>query len=426
MSTIQRSMGFFSVVAMVLSLQLGSGIFVLPSLLAPYGIWGIGSWLIAGAGAMVLCHVFSALASHHPMVGGPHVYIGQAFGKRWAFYVGWTYWVLGWLASAPLIVLALHSLQNMMGDFGVIGRIFAQCGILWALMLLNIRGSQLSGLGERIFALLKMLPLIVLPLISMPFWQKDILMAPIEASPLESLNGASLLTFWGFVGLEGGTTIADSVKNPKKIIPRALFCGTLIAMAIYMVNTASILSIVPRDILLSASNCYGAMLDRSLGLGWGKIIDTTVFIVCIGSLNSWILAGGQVVATCSKSRLLPDFFGKINGHDSPAVGIKITTGCLLACVMVMQNQTLYDQIQTMIGLSTALYIGIYILSVGALMALIRRDGLGNGWLLRCSIGLSLVFCIWILFSLSTIVLLFSTLIPASGYLLSRIFHWPVR
>ena len=288
MSTNTRSLGFFSVVAMVVSLQLGSGIFMLPSFLSPYGFWGISSWLISGLGAIVLCHVFSALSQAHPMVGGPHVYIGAAFGKRWSFYVGWTYWVLGWLASAPLVMLAVESLENLLHPwivFGGFSRLILQCMVLWALMMLNIRGSQVSGLGERLLGLLKLLPLLLLPLISIPFWNMDLLMAPIPDTPMVALKDASLLTFWGFVGLEAGATIADCVHNPKKTIPRALFWGTLMALFIYIINTTSILSVVPRDILMKTTSSYGALLDQCCGTGWGKLIDLTIFLVCIGSIR---------------------------------------------------------------------------------------------------------------------------------------------
>lgn len=412
----KRSLGLFSVIAMVLSLQLGSGMFFLPRLLAPQGVWGLLSWILAGAGALALCHVFSALAQAHPMAGGPQVYIQKALGKTTAFYVGWTYWILGWLGSCPLLMLAVKSLENMMGQpLGAGQYLGVQCLILWSLMMLNIRGSQLSGLGERIFALLKMLPLLILPLISLPFWDKSLLMAPVKSTPFSALNAATLLTFWGFVGLEAGTTLADSVKNPEKIIPRALFYGTLLAIGIYMFNTCAILSVVPRDILQKASNSYATLLEHILGPGWGKIIDATVFIVCLGSLNSWILAGGQVMANCAQSGLFLAFFGKTNAYNSPSVGIQVTTGCLFLCTLFTLNPNTYREIQRVIHVSTGLYMGIYLLCIVALMVL--RKGQKRSWLLNLSMATSGIFCLWILHSLSKDILTYCLVIPMIGMML---------
>jgi APA family basic amino acid/polyamine antiporter len=426
MSSPQRSLGIFSVIAMVLSLQLGSGTFLLPNQLAPYGIWGVLSWLIAGTGAMALCHVFSALAAAHPMDGGPHLYIDHAFGKRWAFYAGWTYWVLGWIASAPLIILAMDSLGNLVGDLGEVGRFLGPCILLWFTLVLNIRGSKLSGLGELIFAVLKITPLFLLPLLSIPFWKTELLLAPVAAPPLSALNAASLLTFFCFTGLEAGTTVADCVKNPRKTIPRGLFFGTLVVMTIYIINTVGIFSTLSKDIILANPNSYRPLLDHCLGIGWGKIMDATIFIVCVGSLNAWILAGGQVMATGAKHGLFPAVFGTMNRYNSPAIGVKITTGCLLACILFMRNKTINDQIHMIIEFATALYIPIYILSIAALVALIRRGDISKGWLLYGSIGTSLAFCFWLLSSLAPMMLLGCTIIPLSGYVLAWAFSWPVR
>ena len=84
----KRELGFFSVVALVIGVQLGSAMFLLPSQLAPYGKWGVMSWGITGTGALALCQVFAALARYMPRVGGPHIYVRHAFGHRTAFYVG--------------------------------------------------------------------------------------------------------------------------------------------------------------------------------------------------------------------------------------------------------------------------------------------------------------------------------------------------
>ena len=428
MSNAPRSLGLFSVIAMVASLQLGFGIFILPSLLSPYGFWGISSWLISGLGAIALCHVFSALSAH-PMVGGPHVYIEQAFGKRLGFYAGWTYWVLSWLASAPLVMCAVDSLKNLLHPwlaFNPLLVLILQCTVLWALMMLNIRGSQISGLGERLLGVLKLLPLLLLPLISIPFWNMDLLMEPKAHPPMMSLSSASLITFWGFVGLEAGTTIVDCVENPKKTIPRALFFGTLLVLFTYIINTTSILSVVPGDILMKTSNSYGALLDRCCGTGWGKLIDLTIFLVCIGSLNSWILASGYILASGAKSQIFPSFFGQTNRYNSPDTGIKLTATCLLLCVIIMHNETLSKKIQIMIELSTALYMGIYLLSVAALFYMIRHNRIQKKTLLMGSAFLSALFCVWIIWSLSYPVILGSLLIPLIGYGFARLFRWPVQ
>ena len=58
-----EKMGFWSVFAIVSGAQIGSGIFMLPAALAPYGIYGLFGWLISTCGALSLCFVFASLLS---------------------------------------------------------------------------------------------------------------------------------------------------------------------------------------------------------------------------------------------------------------------------------------------------------------------------------------------------------------------------
>ena len=46
----KQKMNFFSVIAFVIGLQLGSALFLLPEQLVPYGAWGALSWLVSGIG----------------------------------------------------------------------------------------------------------------------------------------------------------------------------------------------------------------------------------------------------------------------------------------------------------------------------------------------------------------------------------------
>jgi APA family basic amino acid/polyamine antiporter len=420
-----REMGFWSAFALVVNLQLGSAMFLLPGPLCAYGLWGALSWLVTGTGALALCHVFSTLAMHAPMVGGPHTYIRQAFGNRWGFYTGWTYWVVAWISSIPLIIIGTDALEHLIGDCGTWGRLSIQIIALWALMSLNIRGSKLSGMGEVVFSILKVFPLVMIPLFGLYFFDPHVLTKPVAMTPFSALSSASLLTFWGFVGLEAGTTISDCVKNPGKMIPRALFFGTLLVVILYLINTVVIFGSVPRHLLAESTNAYSALFQHTLGCGWDRAIQVLVFIMCFGSLNSWLLASGQVALSAANSGLFPSFFNQINGKSSPVMGIKITTFCLMICVFLLCNKSFAHPIDALIKLSVTLLIMIYVVVAGALIKFIRAKKIAYSTLLCCSLTISLVFCLWTLVTTDGPTIIGSLLIPITGYIIARLFGWPV-
>src|SRR4249919_710591 len=82
-----RQLGFWMCVALVVGNMIGSGIFLLPASLAPYGLSSVLGWLLTAAGAVILAYVFSGLSRAFPNTEGPYAYTRIAFGDLVAFMV---------------------------------------------------------------------------------------------------------------------------------------------------------------------------------------------------------------------------------------------------------------------------------------------------------------------------------------------------
>lgn len=422
----KKELGFFSVVALVVGLQLGSAMFLLPHQLAPYGIWALISWAIAGTGALALCRVFAALAHHSSRMGGPHVYVDEAFGKRAAFYVGWSYWIISWLSSVPVLLLVISSLEHLIGDLGNMGRLCTEAVILISIMMINLRGAALAGVGEIIFSTLKSLPMIIIPLLSFSYWNTDYLFAPSSHPPLFSLNAASLLTFWGFIGLEAGTTIANYVKNSAVVVPKALFWGTSLVIFIYVFNTIAVMSTIPPDILKSSTNTYSVLLEIIGGTWSGKIVSLLVVVMCLGTLNSWLLASGQIAMVAAREGLFPVFLGKTNKYQSPGIAVAFTAIALFLCMILLQNKTIHEQLNQLINLSTSIFIMIYMIVAVALVKFIIHKKIPSSAAVWTAACISLLFCFWSVATTEPKILISSLIIPFMGFVLSFVFKWPVR
>ena len=103
----RRTFGFWICLALVMGNMIGSGVFLLPAALAPYGWNAILGWAITIAGALCLAFVFASLARQFPRAGGPYAYTREAFGRAPAFAVAWSYWISVWTATATIAVAAV-------------------------------------------------------------------------------------------------------------------------------------------------------------------------------------------------------------------------------------------------------------------------------------------------------------------------------
>src|SRR5262245_35289519 len=97
-----NAIGFWTAVALVMGNMIGSGVFLLPSALAPYGGLALAGWIVSAAGSMCLALVFARLARQSPDAGGPYAYTRRSFGDLAGFLVAWGYWVSIWCANAAL------------------------------------------------------------------------------------------------------------------------------------------------------------------------------------------------------------------------------------------------------------------------------------------------------------------------------------
>ena len=69
-----RKLGFWMCAALVVGNMIGSGIFLLPASLAPYGLNSVVAWGFTATGAMIIAVIFATLGRAFPTACGPYDY----------------------------------------------------------------------------------------------------------------------------------------------------------------------------------------------------------------------------------------------------------------------------------------------------------------------------------------------------------------
>jgi basic amino acid/polyamine antiporter, APA family len=98
------SFGLPAATALVVGSIIGTGVFALPSALAPYGPIAIIAFVIVTIGAIALAVTFGHLTKRVPGSGGPYVYAREAFGEFAGFINAWSYWITAWAGNAAIAV----------------------------------------------------------------------------------------------------------------------------------------------------------------------------------------------------------------------------------------------------------------------------------------------------------------------------------
>jgi basic amino acid/polyamine antiporter, APA family len=333
-----RVLGFWAAVSIVMGNMIGSGVFLLPSSLASYRGLSLAGWAVSAGGAVLLALVFARLARQLPATGGLYAYTRAAFGDFAGFLVAWGYWlsIVGTLAA-----LAVAFVGYLDPFIPSVVRAPAAAGILaivtvWLVIGVNIAGVGLAGRVQIVTTGLKLLPLAVVGVGGLIYFQGQAFTMPSTATtPMgNQLLTVVTLTLWAFLGLECATIPAGSVRDPARTIPRATVLGTVITAIVYIVSTVGVMSLVDPDVLATSTAPFADAAAQLIGGAGGQIVALGAAISCFGALNGWALMAAQLPMAAAADGLFPAVFGQLSGRGTPARGM-IVAGVLATALVAM-------------------------------------------------------------------------------------------
>ena len=331
-----KSLGLAACTAIVVGNMVGSGFYLSPSAVAPYGNLAIIIWMVMGVGAICLGLSFAKLARIAPATGGPYAFTRLAYGDFAGFLIAWGYWISIW-ASLPVIAIAF---AGVIVDFvpalkGRVAIVIITLAAIWGVVLVNLRGVHAAGLMAEITTYAKLVPFAAVILFGLFY---------IEPANLSEFNpsGVSLwqasaalapLTMFAFLGLESATVPAGDVRNPERTIPRSTVLGISIAAALYVLGTIAVMGLIPRNELVNSLAPFSDAARVMWGPAGEIAISAAVVLSSIGALNGWTLLMGQVPMAAARDGLFPPLFGRLSARNVPAVGIIVSA--LMATVLVL-------------------------------------------------------------------------------------------
>src|SRR5262252_3115147 len=89
-----RRLGVLDATAIIIGIVIGSGIFVLPNVIArslPSAPAILGVWVVAGLLSFFGALAYAELGAMLPATGGQYIYLREAYGPACAFVCGWTF-----------------------------------------------------------------------------------------------------------------------------------------------------------------------------------------------------------------------------------------------------------------------------------------------------------------------------------------------
>jgi APA family basic amino acid/polyamine antiporter len=376
-----RKVGLFIATALVVGNMVGSGVFLLPSSLAPFGGISLLGWLFTSAGAAVVALLLAGLARRLPRAGGPYAFTREGLGRLPAFLVAWGYWISIWSGNAAISVAFvgyLAAFHPPLAQSPALGAGTALAAV-WFLTGVNALGVREAGIVQVLTTVLKLLPLLAVGTLGLLFLNPDhfVPFNPSAQPTVSAVTATATLTLWAFVGLESATIPADSVKNPARTIPRATVLGTLVAALVYVLATVGVMGALPAGELAGSTAPFADAAARMWG-GWARpAVAFGAAVSAFGALNGWILLQGQMPLAAARDGLFPGVFGKVSRRGTPVAGLVISSVLVTGLMALNFTASLVDQFTFIILLATLSTLIPYIFSSLAELAMVARERMAD-------------------------------------------------
>jgi basic amino acid/polyamine antiporter, APA family len=426
-------LGLWTCVALVVGNSIGTGVFLLPASLAPYGLNTLWAWGFTASGAILLAIVFARLSRAYPAAGGPYAYVRLAFGPLTAFIAAWGYWISIWVGNAAIATGTVSYLSQLLPWISAIPGASATVTLffLWLLTFINWWGVRASGWVQNITTVLKILPLLAIAITSiLSIRSINISAASTVPLSIDGVTAAATLTLWALLGLESATIPADKVKNPDRTIPIATLLGTVVTALVCAIACSAVILLVPGPALAQSNAPFVTLASHFWGAGAGTVFAVFVVISGFGALNGWILLQGELPSAMAARGDFPRIFARQSSRQTPGFALCFGSALVTALILMNYQRSMIYVYKFMILLSTTACLVLYALCS---LALLRLQSSGKfaagrwGAVPLAWIGiLATAFSFWAIYGAGAEAVIWGAALLALGVPLYFWFTWSSR
>lgn len=359
--SLQRVLGLWSAISIVIGTVIGSGVFLVPSAMVHF----VGSvkilfvvWIVAGLLSLFGALTYAELAAAMPEAGGEYVYLSAAYGPFWGYIYGWTqFWVaksgsIATLAAGfytyltaffPVLGVSLVVVPLHIGPGGSLleihyGQIVA-IGVILILAAVNYVGVRSGGNLQVFVTAVKLLLIAGIIVVGLCSGRGDFSHLGARIVGVGGVAGffaAMVSALWAYDGWNNVSMVSSEIRDPKRNLPRSLILGTAAVIATYiLINIAYFYVMAPAQV--AASHRVAADVMSSLyGRAAAGAVTIAVLISIFAALNGSILSGSRVPYAMARDGLFFRTAAKVHPqYRTP--GNSMILLCLWSCIVVLSG-----------------------------------------------------------------------------------------
>lgn len=343
--TPKKELTLFDSTCLIVGIIIGAGIYETAPTVASSveHWWGIGLlWVIGGLLSLAGALCYAELASAFPQQGGDYVYLSRAYGRWAGFLFGWIQLVIVRPGDIALMafIFARYARQlydPLAGESGLYGQgmyLGYSCGAVVVLTLINVAGVRQGKWTQNILTVAKTIGLGVIIVAGLVLPSGPVAVRAEAGGWTPPLSLAMILILFTYGGWNEMAYVAAEVKDSKRNILRALVCGTVAVIVLYLLANAAFLRSLGHA-GMGSTEAIAVDSTRRLFGGYGsRIIAILICISALGAVNGLIFAGSRITYALGREHRLFGAFGKWHGKRGAPVAALLFQGTMAMVLII--------------------------------------------------------------------------------------------
>ncbi len=368
-----------NVVAVIIGIVIGIGIFRLPPLVAQNASTGtqfLGFWVAGGLISMVGALCYAELASLKPDAGGEYYLLRKAYGSTIGFLFSWGRMTVIQTGSIALAALILGDYASRLVDLGPYSTsIYAAVSVL-LLTGLNIWGTRPSKNTQNVITGIVVFTLLTIGITSlfMPFGSVD------SSGSLLSTEGTTgmamifvLLTYGGW---NEAVYLSAELKDARENMLRVLISGLAIITIVYVLVNLAYLQILGMETLRSADAIGVNLMESMIGDRGGVIISLIVIVSALSTTNATIITGARTNYAMGRDYPLLKKLGIWNQKRDTPRNALLAQGAIVM-LLILLGALSDDAVSTMVDYTAPVFWFFILLTTISLFIFRSRNDLSD-------------------------------------------------
>ena len=349
---LQRHLGTGDAVLIGLGSMIGAGVFVV---FGPAAAAAGPALLIAlaAAAAVAYCNATSSarLAAIYPRSGGTYLYGRERLGEFWGYLAGWGF-VVGKTAScaAMALTVGLYTWPEHAHAVAV-----ASVAMLTAV---NYRGIGKSAVATRL--IVGVVLAVVAGAVATALFsdRADPARITLGGGTVVGVLQAAGLLFFAFAGYARIATLGEEVRDPVRVIPRAIRIALAVTLAVYTIVAVTLIAILGPG--LSTATAPLADAVRVAGAaGFEPVVRIGAAAAALGALLSLILGVSRTGLAMARDGHLPAALAVVHSRYRVPHRAEMAVGVVIAAIAAVAD------VRAVIGFSSFAVLMYYAITNAA-------------------------------------------------------------